>query len=537
MKYHIKSLSLITILIIFFSLIFSFWLMFHTFSYQEGSFLIAGKVWSDFASQIPLIRSFSLGANFPVEYPLFPGEPIRYHFLFYALVGLLERLGMRIDFALNLPSALSFAALLMMIYVLAKSLFQSKVVGILSVIFFLFNGSLSFLEFFKTHPLSLHSLQDIISNNTFSSFGPYDGKVVSAFWNLNIYTNQRHLALSFAIVLGTIYLLFYQLPRRKNYLLLSLITGIFAAILLFINQAVFFINLLWIGLFAVLKPKTRFLPTIIILIIPLLLLPLSTSNHLPQDISFKLGYLMKEQPNATTFISYWFLNTGLYLFLIPLGFLFAPSHLRWFIIPLFILFVIPNTFQLSKDIINNHKFFNFFLIIGSMFVANLLVKLWQTRGKIICAILFCGLIFSGIIDFMAIANDTQINLPDLPINKTVQFIRQNTTPKSIFLNSTFIYNPISLAGRPIFLGYPYFLWSYGYEYDKREQTFLSIYRASTKIEACSLLQQNKISYVELNNHPEEYIKPNWDLWRNQFAPIFQDTTKNISIYDVHSSCR
>src|SRR5574340_918749 len=87
---------------------FSVWLMFHTFSYQSGSMLIAIKAWSDFASHIPLIRSFSLGNNFPPEYPIFPGEPIRYHFLFYLLVGLLEKAGLRIDWALNLPSALSF---------------------------------------------------------------------------------------------------------------------------------------------------------------------------------------------------------------------------------------------------------------------------------------------------------------------------------------------------------------------------------------------------------------------------------------------
>ncbi|TSC86331.1 MAG: hypothetical protein G01um10147_943 [Microgenomates group bacterium Gr01-1014_7] len=78
--------------------------------------LIATKAWSDFASHIPLIRSFSLGDNFLPEYPLFPGEPIRYHFLFYAVVGYLEKLGLRIDYAFNILSALSFAFLIISIY-------------------------------------------------------------------------------------------------------------------------------------------------------------------------------------------------------------------------------------------------------------------------------------------------------------------------------------------------------------------------------------------------------------------------------------
>jgi hypothetical protein len=67
--------------------------MFSTFSYKDGNMLIASKAWSDFASHIPLIRSFSFGNNFPPQYPLFSGPPIKYHFLFYAFVGLLEKLG------------------------------------------------------------------------------------------------------------------------------------------------------------------------------------------------------------------------------------------------------------------------------------------------------------------------------------------------------------------------------------------------------------------------------------------------------------
>lgn len=123
---HLLVLKQYKFVIFFLSLclIFSFWLMFHTFSYENNSILIASKAWSDFASHIPLIRSFSLGSNLPPEYPIFPGEPIRYHFLFYLVVGLLERLGMRIDFALNIPSALSFFLLICSIYLLAMLLFN-----------------------------------------------------------------------------------------------------------------------------------------------------------------------------------------------------------------------------------------------------------------------------------------------------------------------------------------------------------------------------------------------------------------------------
>src|SRR3989344_8019775 len=113
------------IILIFFFFLFSFWLMFHTFGYVAVTSQMrpATTTWSDFGSHLPLIRSFSIGANLPrllrgeaPEYPLFPGAPIRYHFLFYAIVGLLERIGVRIDWALNVPSALGLGFLMVMIY-------------------------------------------------------------------------------------------------------------------------------------------------------------------------------------------------------------------------------------------------------------------------------------------------------------------------------------------------------------------------------------------------------------------------------------
>ncbi len=121
---------------------FGIFLMLSTFSKEHNALFISTKSWSDFASHIPLIRSFSFGWNFPPEYPLFPGEPIKYHFLFYSGVGLLEKIGVPIDFALNIPSIIGFILLTYVIYVLGKMIFKSKAVGVLSVIFFIFNSSL-----------------------------------------------------------------------------------------------------------------------------------------------------------------------------------------------------------------------------------------------------------------------------------------------------------------------------------------------------------------------------------------------------------
>ena len=58
---------------------FSTWIMFKTFSYdfETGKIMVGKKIWSDLAANLPLIRSFSYGDNWPPEYPIYPGEPIR----------------------------------------------------------------------------------------------------------------------------------------------------------------------------------------------------------------------------------------------------------------------------------------------------------------------------------------------------------------------------------------------------------------------------------------------------------------------------
>ena len=97
--------------IFFFAILFIFssFLMWKTFRVNSsGNMQVATRVWSDFAATIPLIRSFSYGSNFPIQYPIFAGPPIRYHFVFFAVVGFLEKIGLRIDWALNGLSVLGF---------------------------------------------------------------------------------------------------------------------------------------------------------------------------------------------------------------------------------------------------------------------------------------------------------------------------------------------------------------------------------------------------------------------------------------------
>jgi hypothetical protein len=566
--------------------------MFHTFSYDRDAQLIeiAGKCWSDFGAHIPMIRSFSMGGNFDrmlnfqlPEYPIFPGAPIRYHFIFYMIVGFMEKIGVRIDWALNIPSIIGFSGLLTLIGIISYKLFKNYAVALLSVLFFLFNGSLSFLKFFEKKPLSLTTLTDITTNRTFSSFGPWDGGIISAFWNLNIYTNQRHLAAGFALGVGFIALvLFLEKKSWKAQLPYLFISVPLLYLLPYFHQPMLIIiGLFMMWYFFVMKKIRIFLLlTGLISVGPILLQLLSFSTDASM-FSWYPGYLIHGTITPILALRYWFHNLGLHLLLIPIGFLIAPLKVKKIMFPIFVLFLISNCFKFSVEIAANHKFFNFFMIFGNMLSAYVLAKIWdwnkkntkecgeQTKfcaaslplkdgahGKheigtgdaskfsfvtiafrIFTILIFLFLTLSGIIDFFAVANDSKIPMVDIPRNEIATWIEGHTPTNAVILNTSYLYNPASIAGRSIFLGWPYFPWSAGYK-ENRMPIMKTMYESKDPTVYCPLLKKYNISCVTV-----EAVSGNPDLptidpgyFKTVTIPEFTSTTGTYAIYTTVSLC-
>lgn len=531
------------------SLLFSSWLMFHTFSYdgKNSSMLIAGKAMSDFGAHIPLIRSFSLGNNWPPEYPLFPGEPIRYHFLFYFLVGMLEKIGLRIDWALNIPSIIGLTGLMIGIALIAQKLFHDKRVTILSLIFFLFNGSLSFIRFFQLHPLSITSIHDIVHNDAFPSFAPWGQGEISAFWNLNIYTNQRHLAFAFALAILFIGILLFieKKPLKKQ--LIFLIPEVFIlAIMPYFHQPIIVIIAVFMFCYFFLFTRLRAILLLIGVVGTMYILP----QFLPflqsaKTVHWHPGYLMNYQSASwrtiINFFWYWIQNLGLHFFLIPIGWLIAPTRIKKIMSPLFLLFLIPNLFQFSVEMAANHKFFNFYLILGNILSAYAIIKISNYLSIRLLAYLFICLFsviltLSGIIDFFPVYNDGYMTLQDIPKNEIATWIRDNTAPNAVFLNSSYFFHPASLAGRKIFQGWPYFSWSAGYNTNEKEYVLRQIFEQNNKQKTCEVLSQHHITYTMIE-YPWalEGITLTNQLFQSH-QPIYTNSEKTVSIFKTISLC-
>lgn len=204
-----NGLTLVYLLFIF---TFVSYFMFHSFKVQDGMMKPGWSVYSDFGPHLSMIRAFSLGQNFPTEYPHFADGHIRYHFMFQFLAGNLEYLGMRIDWAFNLPSILSMVSFLTLLYGFAVILTGKALVGALTGVFFLFRSSAAFFTFLASQNYNLKAAfykifttMDFIGKTSHEDWG---------LWTFKDYVNQRHFAFSAGImvlILIVVYPLFKKM--------------------------------------------------------------------------------------------------------------------------------------------------------------------------------------------------------------------------------------------------------------------------------------------------------------------------------------
>ncbi len=548
-----------------------------TFKYRNGYFFVAQKVYSDFGAHLPLIRSFSFGANFkPIENPQFPNQPIKYHYLFFLAVAFLEKIGFNLAFALNFLSALGLALLLFMIYKITFLFWHQHLIAILSVVLFIFNGSLSFVYFFLNNRFTAITdlLSKIIHNKNFNSFGPWNKQLVSAFWNLNIYTNQRHLGFSFGLTLLLIYYFlkiiinndqkktqkrkiktkaffftkFFRSLFHKQLMPNQIVLGILSFLLLILpifNIASYILSLIFICFlllfnFKIFWQKNFFLlDTIIvinIIISFLIFLNLPQGNFQP---FLKLGFLspnsqLNPQENQIkTILVYWLFNLGFYLFFWFFNFFYFRKNtlIIQFLAINSLFFILANVIQLSPDMINNHKLVNFFLIGLNITTAKVIfdfltyknskqkilslkqhwhfylekmINLWfYLITKILVVLILFFLIFSGILDIFPIFNDETFQIADYQNSPIANYIKNQTPKNSIFLTTTYLYNPASLVGRKIFIDYGYFAWSYGYNTSQRTNLLKQIFTTTNKYQLCNLLYFNNLNYFLISPNFED----------------------------------
>jgi hypothetical protein len=535
---------------------FSVWIMFRTFSYdyENSRILIYGGMWSDFAAHLPLIRSFSMGDNWPPEYPIFPGSPIRYHYLFTLIVGKLEAIGVPLDWAFNIPSIIGFFLILLMIYLLAKKWFGDARIGVLGVAFFLLNGSMGFLTFFQKFPLSLSTVNDIVFNDRFWAMGPWDRGDVLGVWHLLVFINQRHFGIALGILLSFIYVCHcLEGKSKKTQLYWALFFGILIGVFPVFHKAVLLMFAVVMSVYFLLLPFSRLFlfatGAVSILVMGLLWSQSFNIFGVPTGFGWYPGFMIHGSLSLVNAAKFFWYQFGLHAVLIPVGFCLVPKRVKIFILPAFVVLGIAFLFRFSqKEVMVGHKFFNFFLIMGQVLTAYVVVKTYDLasakfpRAKIlslgVAGVLVFFLTLSGVIDFFVIINTNMTKVRDIGSNPEARWFVENTPRDAVVLTSQFLYSPPSIAGRKIFLGYAYFTDSAGYDTRGRRRIVDAIYRGNNREETCRLLYLNNISYIVVEEFKPQKGRPtvNVEYFRANFSPEFVSKKGRYEVYSTAELC-
>ena len=564
-------------------LLFSFWLMDARLSGDPLTTSL--NTWGDNSYHISMLRSFSEGDNYPPQFPLFAGEGMRYHFGIDFYAGALERGGFPVEWSLNIPGAFGFAAIMVFVFEIGRLLFRSSWVGLVAVVLLITNGSLAFLRFFELYDNDVfEGLSHVWDHDRYLALGPYTltggpPDRISLYWTPNVFLTQTQLIIGLAAVFFVTYGLLLPLKQERPLLRTqALILGAVLGMMFWINGVVYIpavgFMLVLLALFGRWREGVAFAVPAILIAAPQAVWLNGGFGGGSTDIH--LGYLVcttslakdcypdfgLEEPGAyVEFVRYWWLNLGLVLPLLIVGMLWSERKERLVWLAVMSIFAFGNVVILGRDLGgHNHKVFNLWEILVNVFAAFAFVRLWNlvredvhfrsirfdrrvlnamSRGAM--PVIFLFLILSGILDFMVLRNDPRFDVFGDRI-APIHWIQDNTPRGSRFLTAYGeTYTTPALAGRAVLWGgFEPWTMDKGYEVESRRSLIQQMYAATSKAQACQLLMDNDVDYVQIGSAERNGNKfpINLDLYAREFTQVYTAPLSDgeMTYYDVAASC-
>lgn len=446
-KIRLDTLSLLLLLC---SLVFSTWIMFKTFHGGPGGEVFVGSnnVF-DFGHALGIIRSMSWGANIPLRSPFFAGLPFFYNFFFNVWVAILEYFGMPIVWAMNIPSILSFAALLVVVYYLPQLLGKQKpLVGWIAVLLTVTNGSMTFWKL-------LVQKSDMLHLPTYPFAGPFDGSTISIFVTLNNYTNQRHLAFASALGLFLFILISKRAADRKITLTNTAVLGLITGFLLFWNMVVY--GLVVMLCLSVLVIYKRWKPALAYVCASffvgvLWILPYTgyASHIVPFLQQLTTGALTI--PATWSLADYLWQNLGFLPVVAALGLVVLPKSARKIFGLLAVFFLVECAASGIGHRGFEQKTFSFLIIGINALAAIGIVWIWK-KMNVAAVFLVFVLTISGFVDLIPIKNEFAYPLIDSNTTPLISWIHTSTPKNAVFVSYADIIDPVVLAGRTNYYGF------------------------------------------------------------------------------------
>ena len=534
------------------------YMMFYVFYMKEGILYSGLTVYGDYAPHTAMIRSFSMGNNFPTQYPHYGGADVKYHFMFQFLAGNLEYLGMRMDVAYNIVSLTSLTGFLMLLYQLALRITGKMCCGVLTIFLFFFRSGMAFFRFVWEHIQAGNLLETLTENVSFIGYTTNENW---GLWNFNVYLNQRHLAFGLLMVTLALYLfmdwleagtmheekgfvwmkerLFSKEGWRSRNLEQALLMGLFLGLCAFWNGAAVIGGLLILCGFAVFSDGK--LDYLIMAAVTIFFSYLQTKIFISGSAMSPQIYLgfLAEDKTVWGVVKYLFWMSGVFF----LGLLVLVWFMRRRERAILLGFIFPTIFAfvllMTPDINVNHKYimisYAFLTIFWTWTICNLWTgervnrnvqiaderktedieneikketsqsdvktgrdrKIRKFAGKVLAAILTICLSITGIYDFAVIVKG---NGPGRRVAVNMNsdltcWLAEHLDKNDLLLTPEYSMNEVTMSGVMLYCGWPYYAWSAGYDTNYRAAQAVTIYTTSDSETLKSTVKQEKITYI------------------------------------------
>ena len=548
-----------------FLLAFLTWIMFYVFYIKDGILYSGFTVYGDYAPHTAMMRSFSLGDNFPTQYPHFGGEDVKYHFMFQFLVGNLEYLGIRLDIAYNMLSVFALLGFLMMLYSIGRRITGSGAAGVVTVALFFFRSSFTFFRYLWEHLRSGDLLRTLAENTSFIGYTPNEDW---GLWNFNVYLNQRHLA--FGLLIAALVLWYYLdlveagcshsekgLAWMKNRLFSveawkmrnpegALAAGLALGLTAFWNGAAVIGGLLILLGFAVFSDgKLDYLATAVTAVLFSVLQSKVFIRGSAVEAGFYWGFISEDKSPAGVL---WFLiqMSGIFfagaVLLLPL--LKKRLH-RVLTVSCLFPVVFAFCFSLTPDITVNHKYIMISYAFLAVLWAGVLTGLWKRKDgsrrsaavirRAAAVLLAVCLTATGIYDFVVILRN---NGPGHRVTVNMEstltdWLAEHLDSGDLLLTPEYSMSETTMSGVMMYLGWPYYAWSAGYDTYGRAQKAVEIYTSEDPAAVDRLVKEEKITYILFEEGMEfEGAVCREDTIRELYTMVYQSDDGRIRIYET-----
>ena len=516
------------------------------------------NTWSDWSFHASVTTAFVYGHNLPPQNPIYAGTPFRYPFAPDFASALLVGGGWSIPAALAWPSWAMTVLALSGLILWARRLTGGIGAGVIAVTLTLLGGGIGFWFFFgDAARLGLINALLHIPR----TYDRFDAPINIQWYNpiLSYYLPQRSFVFGAAIVMAVLLLLTPPLMttpffrwretftairsswRRwtlKSEAVAFLTAGALTGLLPLFHVHSLVVLGIVTGCWALLFPRPAwlgFFAVMLLLAVPRLLMAVPGDPGAPPEHQYP-RWLIGWMSGTDSPPWFWVKNTGLFIPLLLLA-LLSPlalrRRIRLLIAPFSLVFLVANLIKFQPWDWDNSKLLVFWYLASAVAVGAVLIRIARVHvvGAIVATAIWLSLVASGVLSLM------QFLPPQGPAylwfsTEEVQLaaeVRRLTPPKAVFVTGEEPTNPIAdLAGRPVLMSYPGWLWSYGINYTQREADLARIYNGGAP--ALDLLRHYHADYVVIGPNERIALNPNVDYFRTQFRLALH--TPNYDVYAV-----